>query len=148
MQKNSNFVFVLPSWVGYINDDTITKLQKISVLPWGPNLSSKSKITRFIWVFIVLGIYDFEASLKSKQTNRKIWPFILTFFQETSTKLHLCSPCSSWCATALSTWLALYRLFWRLQIGGHGLSITIGKWKVVYMCSSLIHVIYLKMKIK
>ena len=117
-----------------------------------PNLSNKSKSIRFIWDFTELGIFNFEASLKSRQTNRKSdHSFLL--FQETSTKLHLCSPCSSWCATALSTWLALYRLFWRLQIGGHGLSITIGKWKVVYMCFDLHtyfsclsdHVIYLKL---
>ena len=108
---------------------------------------------KIFWVFILLGMYNFEAILKSKQTHRESDHSFLLFFQETLTKLHLCSPCSSWCATALSTWLALYRLFWRLQIGGHGLSITIGKWKVVYMCSSLHthfswlldHVIYLKL---
>ena len=34
-------------------------LQKFSVLPWKPNLPKDNKNTRLIWVFIVLGIYNF-----------------------------------------------------------------------------------------
>ena len=35
------------------------KFQKFSVLPWRSNLPTNSKSTRFIWVFIVLGILYF-----------------------------------------------------------------------------------------
>ena len=47
------------------NLDVLAKLQNFSVLPWQPNLPNNKKVHKyqFIWVVIVLGIYNFEAGM-------------------------------------------------------------------------------------
>ena len=45
-------------------NDTLAKLQKFSALPKGPNQPRDGKSTRFISVFMVLGIYKFWSSCK------------------------------------------------------------------------------------
>ena len=42
---------------------TLAKLQSFSVIPWRPNRPKNRKNTRFIWVFIVPGIYNFNVTL-------------------------------------------------------------------------------------
>ena len=66
MYRDFHFVFVLLMKVWKKTPkvrDTLANLQKFSILPWWRNQPKNRKSTRFIWVFIILSIYNFVSIL-------------------------------------------------------------------------------------
>ena len=65
---NHVFVLLMKIWNKIPKKlDTSGKMQKISVLPWCPNLPKNKKDLRFIWVSISLGIHNFELHQKNEK---------------------------------------------------------------------------------
>ena len=129
--SNYNFVLVLHMNIWKKHPQkyfTLAKLEKISVLPWQPNLPKDRKSKRFIWVLIVLGMYNFGWSKK-----RGYWQEFFIFLYLTLFKwmMMMMAQGPQQCSQDLSLTPPLHRVDQNLNISSKTLFLTLVAHKIV-----------------